>query len=130
MEAKRIILADDDDDCFLIEAALEEAGVSPPARRVRDGAELLALLRKWSGPALVLLDLNMPGMSGRQALTAIKQDAAFAHVHVVVLSTSRSEEDAALARRWADGHWRKPERYAELVDVARRLRDLFGLTIR
>ncbi len=131
MEAKSLILAeDDDDDCFLIESALREAGAPPLARRVRDGGELLSVLRRWTGPVLVVLDLNMPGMSGRQALTLIKQDAAFAHVRVVVLTTSRSEEDASLARRWADGFWRKPERYAELVDVARRLRELLDLTIR
>ncbi|MBI4348688.1 MAG: response regulator [Elusimicrobia bacterium] len=131
MEDKLIILADDDDDdCFLIERALREAGVAHPLRRARDGGELLSMLREGARPALILLDLNMPGVSGRDALWAIKKDADLTATCVVVLTTSHSEDDAHLARTIADGFWRKPKRFEELVDVARRIGELIDLTFR
>ncbi|HYF26108.1 MAG TPA: response regulator [Baekduia sp.] len=98
-----ILLADDDeDDRLMTRDALREARLHNDMRTVVDGVELLQYLRRegpyaapdaapW--PGLVLLDLNMPRMDGREALREIKQDATLRPLPVVVLTTSKAEED-------------------------------------
>ena len=99
----RILVADDDaDDRMLIEEALEESRLVNPVDFVEDGIDLLEYLRregKWSAmtgkplPGLILLDLNMPRMDGRTALSHIKADEKLKRIPVVILTTSKSEED-------------------------------------
>lgn len=98
-----ILLAeDDDDDYFLTRQAFEEAHIANTLRRVCDGEELLDYLTRQGefrahedapSPALILLDLNMPRMDGREALRIIKSRPGLRHVPVVVLTTSKAEED-------------------------------------
>ncbi len=98
-----ILLAeDDDDDYFLTCQALEEARLANEVHRVKDGEELLDYLRhrgrfaepqRSPVPSLILLDLNMPRKDGREALREIKSSPDLRHFPVVVLTTSRSEED-------------------------------------
>lgn len=99
----RILIADDDaDDRILIADAFEEARLSNPVDFVEDGIELLEYLRhegKYSDlpagsqPGLILLDLNMPRMDGRTALEQIRADKELRRIPIVVLTTSKSEED-------------------------------------
>lgn len=100
-----ILLAEDDpDDRLLTRRALGESPMAATMTTVEDGAELLRYLRHegeyrdngeepaaW--PDLVLLDLNMPGMDGREALREIKTDAELRRLPVVVLTTSEAERD-------------------------------------
>lgn len=97
-----LIAEDDDDDYFLTGQALKEARIAADLRRVCDGEELLDYLRRrkrFSGsdvaplPSLILLDLNMPRMDGREALREIKGDPRLRHLPIVVLTTSKAEED-------------------------------------
>ena len=98
-----ILVADDDpDDRMLIEEAFEENRLANDLHFVEDGQELLEYLKhegKWSDPAsaprpgLILLDLNMPRMDGREALRHLKADPSLARIPVVVLTTSKQEED-------------------------------------
>jgi CheY-like chemotaxis protein len=102
-ELVQILLAeDDDDDFYLTERALKENRLRNEISRVKDGEELMRYLRgrgEFKGvgrpaePSLVLLDLNMPKMDGREALREIKSDPMLRHIPVVVLTTSRAEED-------------------------------------
>lgn len=102
-QSVHILVADDDpDDRLLIEEAFEENRVSNQVSFVEDGEELLDyLLRRgaWTDPTssprpgLILLDLNMPRMDGREALRQIKADPALCKIPVVVLTTSKQEED-------------------------------------
>lgn len=121
-----ILLADDDDDDVLLtRQALAEARVANEVRHVRDGEELLAYLRRHAAyrdpstsptPALILLDLNMPRMDGREALREIRTDPALRHLPVVVLTTSRADED--IVRTYALGvnsFVRKPVGFQALV---------------
>ncbi|MEZ5426530.1 MAG: response regulator [Pyrinomonadaceae bacterium] len=99
----KILLADDDpDDRLLAEEAMRESNLLNPMDMVEDGEELLAYLRregKYSHlmgdplPGLIILDLNMPRMNGREALKEIKSDPSICHIPVVVLTTSEVEED-------------------------------------
>ena len=97
-----LVAEDDDDDYLLTEQALKEEHLLNPIQRVVDGAELLDYLRhegRYSGqpqhpnPSLILLDLNMPRKDGREALREIKSDEKLRRCPVVVLTTSRSDED-------------------------------------
>ena len=97
-----IVIADDDpDDVMLTREALEESPLLNDFRSVSDGAELLDYLRQEGTftaassprPDLVLLDLNMPKMSGLEALHAIKEDPSLRGIPIIVLTTSNTEED-------------------------------------
>ncbi len=98
-----LICDDDEDDRLLTIHALQEAHVVNAIKCVEDGVQLLDYLYRrgaYAGetgaaprPGLILLDLNMPKMDGREALANIKSDATLRDIPVVVLSTSRLEED-------------------------------------
>ncbi len=99
----RIVVADDDpDDRMFMREALEEIRLANDLKFVVDGEELMEYLQcrgKYSDlstdtrPGLILLDLNMPRKDGREALKEIKADPLLRHIPVVVLTTSRAEED-------------------------------------
>ncbi len=98
-----ILVADDDeDDRLLAEDALRESRLANDIRFVEDGEELMDYLHregKWSDPVksprpgLILLDLNMPRKDGREALEEIKADPDLRRIPVVILTTSKAEED-------------------------------------
>ena len=98
-----ILMADDDaDDRMLTKDALIESRVLNDLRFVEDGEELLDYLKgrgehadreKSPRPGLILLDLNMPKKDGREALKEIKADPDLRRIPVVVMTTSKAEED-------------------------------------
>jgi CheY-like chemotaxis protein len=97
------LMADDDpDDRLLIKEAFQESLVSNSIYFVEDGVELMDYLRRQGryanpsdapAPDLILLDLNMPRKDGREALAEIKSDPHLRYIPVVVLTTSKAEED-------------------------------------
>jgi CheY-like chemotaxis protein len=102
-----ILLADDDeDDRMLTQQALEAAHISNAIETVEDGEQLLDYLYqrgRYAGengtaprPGLILLDLNMPKLDGREALRVIKADPLLLDIPIVVLTTSRFEDDISL----------------------------------
>ncbi len=127
-----ILIADDDaDDRMLIEDAFRESRVANPLSFVENGEELLQFLRaegKFADqmgkplPRLILLDLNMPKMDGRTALGHLKADPELRRIPVVVLTTSKAEED--ILRTYDLGvssFITKPVTFQGLVDVVRAL---------
>jgi CheY-like chemotaxis protein len=98
-----ILLADDDpDDRMLTQDALDEAHVANELHCVEDGEELLDYLHRRGAyaalhttplPGLILLDLNMPKKDGREALKEIKADPVLRRIPIVVMTTSKAEED-------------------------------------
>ena len=98
-----ILMADDDpDDCLLVSKAFKTSRLCNDLRFVSDGEELMDYLYqrgKYKGtgeaprPGLILLDLNMPRKDGREALKEIKGDPALREIPVVVLTTSKDDED-------------------------------------
>jgi two-component system, chemotaxis family, response regulator Rcp1 len=103
-ELVQILLVEDNPgDIRLTREALKEAKFRNKVQVVGDGIEALAYLRQegqYSGamrPHLIMLDLNLPRMDGREVLAAIKKDADLRRIPVVVLSSSEAESDIARA---------------------------------
>ena len=91
-----VMVDDDEDDCFIIKQALAESELDHTLTIFESGLELLDYLHgtgKFAGtepehPDLILLDLYMPGLSGREVLRRIRKEPAFSHLDVVVLTDS------------------------------------------
>jgi CheY-like chemotaxis protein len=127
-----ILLADDDaEDRMLACEALIESRLSNVIHCVEDGEELMDYLShrgKYSPPAdaprpgLILLDLNMPKMDGREALREIKANPVFRQIPVVVMTTSEADED--IMRSYDSGassFIAKPMSFEDLVELMRGL---------
>ncbi len=123
-----ILMADDDaDDCLLATEALEESNLPNKLCFVEDGEALLdylyrrgqyAHLDETSRPGLILLDLNMPRKDGREALKEIKADPTLCQIPIVILTTSRAEEDIYRTYELgASSFITKPVTFDGLVDV-------------
>ncbi|WP_428565494.1 MAG: response regulator [Solidesulfovibrio sp. DCME] len=106
-----ILLADDDeDDVILIRDSFQKAKLSNALHVVEDGVELMDYLKRrgaYADPAqaprpdIILLDLNMPRMDGREALKEIKNDPALKEIPVIILTTSQTHAD--ILRSYQDG---------------------------
>lgn len=118
---------DDPDDRLLAEIAHRESGVVNPLVFVADGEEALDYLRR-SGqyadrtdtlqPGVVLLDLNMPGIGGRETLNLIKADRVLRRIPVVILTTSSAQVDiAASYDAGANSYVVKPSAFGSLVQL-------------
>jgi CheY-like chemotaxis protein len=121
---------DDEEDCELTRDALQDARLANEMRFVYDGQELLDYLRRESAyagpsvdaprPGLILLDLNMPKKDGREALAEIKADESLRRIPVVVLTTSKDEEDVLRTYDLGVNSFiTKPVTFAGLVEVMR-----------
>jgi CheY-like chemotaxis protein len=98
-----LVMADDDeDDCLVVSEALNLACTGCAFRCVRDGAEMMDYLNRNGRygnpesspvPDIILLDLNMPKMSGREVLKRLKTNSRFRSIPVIILTTSRELED-------------------------------------
>ena len=140
--AVRILVAEDDpDDRMLIEEAFAEAElVEVDVEFVEDGEQLIAYLEakrqdSQSGrstlPGLILLDLNMPRMDGREALRRIKAHEGLSSVPVVALTTSRAEQDVeACYGSGVNSYIAKPDNFDELVAIVRGIEDYWFRTVR
>ena len=134
-----ILIADDDaDDRMMIKEALEENNFSHDMRFVEDGEELLDYLHQRGKyltenvlrPNLIILDLNMPKVDGREALSHIKSNDKLKRIPVIVLTTSRAEED--IVRTYdlgVNSFICKPVHYNDLVLVAREIGNYWFSTV-
>ena len=125
-----ILMADDDpDDRLLTEDALKEARLANEIRFVENGEELLQYLRhkgKFADktlhprPGIILLDLNMPKMDGREALQLIKSDPDLRRIPVIIMTTSKADQDILKSYDLgANSYVTKPVTFDELVEVVR-----------
>ena len=127
-----ILMADDDpDDRALTQEAFTESHVANDLRFVENGEELLDYLYrrgKYAPPAdapwpgIILLDLNMPKKDGREALQEIRADPRFRGIRVIIMTTSKAEEDVVRSYDLsAASYITKPVTFDRLVDVIRAL---------
>ena len=120
---KPILLVDDDRvDVMTAKRALKDINVTNPVYTAGNGEEAIELLRdeKTEKPGVILLDLNMPRMNGIEFLRLIKNDASLKRIPVVVLTTSKEEEDKVESfSLGVAGYMIKPVDYIKFVEVIR-----------
>ena len=119
----QIFIVDDDaDDRQIIKDAFLENNEINTIHLFEHGQQLLDFLNNEydsRGQSLILLDLNMPGRDGREALKIIKSDARFHHIPVVVFTTSSLPRDRIMAYELgANCFLTKPSAYLEIIDIA------------
>ena len=123
-----LLVDDDDDDLLLLQEAFDTIGASFHLLEARNGLEALQCLDQLKGlgalPDLIVLDVNMPRMDGKQTLGAIKQDAYLSTVPVVALSTSSAALDRLFFEAYGVAFITKPIGFPELLEVATRLLSL------
>ncbi|HVU53032.1 MAG TPA: response regulator [Polyangia bacterium] len=126
-----VLVEDNDDDAELTTMAFAEAKVSNPIVRLVDGVDALEYFfcqGRWAGrdpadaPAVVLLDLKLPGLSGLEVLSALRADARTKHLPVVVLTSSDEDADRLAAYgHHVNSYVRKPVDYDQFVAATRQL---------
>jgi CheY-like chemotaxis protein len=131
MELKRILLVEDNaNDIELVLAALEENALANEVVVVRDGAEALDYLyrrgvfrlRREGNPAVVLLDIKLPKVDGLEVLEALKSDSDLKAIPVVMLTSSREEQDVIKSYRLGtNAYIVKPVDFHEFVDAIKEL---------
>ena len=140
-ERATILLADDDsEDMFLTEAACRQAGLNAELRWVENGDELIDYLYsrgRYAGsgsqprPSLILLDLNMPKVDGREVLGRIKSDPGLRAIPVVVFTTSWADDDVRRSyQAGANSFLTKPPLYGDLVEAMKAIGAYWLETIR
>jgi CheY-like chemotaxis protein len=122
-----ILVADDDtDDQFMLKEAFASLNFDKEIRTVENGEELLDFLNrkgKYSDaslpiPKLILLDLNMPKIDGRQCLRLIRTNPQYSKIPIIIFSTSNNPEDISQSYELgANSYIIKPYSYNELVEI-------------
>ncbi|MEV4494488.1 response regulator [Micromonospora arborensis] len=133
----RILVVDDDPgDVLMIEEALADSDVDKVIDVVSDGEEAMEFLRaegrheQARRPDVILLDLNMPRMDGRQVLGAVKQDEDLRTIPIVVLTTSNADTDIVGSYTLqANAYVTKPIDLDDFNDVVRRIDEFFGRVV-
>lgn len=130
-EVRRILLAEDDpNDVELTLTVLGDHNLANEVDVVRDGEQALDYLRRrgaWAArpsinPALLLLDLKMPKLDGLDVLREIKGDPALCTIPVVILTSSREEQDLVRSYRLGvNAYVVKPVGFAEFVEAVRQI---------
>jgi chemotaxis family two-component system response regulator Rcp1 len=130
-----LLVEDNAGDVRLTKEALKEGRVANTLHVVVDGVEALQFLRREGKyadaprPDLILLDLNLPRLDGRQVLSEVKKDPELKRIPIVVLTTSKAEEDVLKTYDlYANCYIAKPVEFDKFVGVIKMI-DQFWLTI-
>jgi CheY-like chemotaxis protein len=132
-----LLVEDNAGDVRLIEELLKEARVENRMRRVGDGTEALAYLRREPPyrdamrPDLIVLDLNLPRMNGQEVLAAVKSDGTLRMIPVVILTTSKAHQDIATSYDLhANCYIQKPVDLDQFSGVVRSIENFWLTTVR
>lgn len=132
-----LLVEDDPGDVALTKEAFDHHKVRNTLNVVADGVEALAYLRGEGSyaeavrPDLILLDLNLPRVDGREVLAAIKSDPQLSTIPVVVLTTSEAEEDVLRSYRLhANAYVTKPVDFSQFIRVVQQIDEFFVTVVR
>ncbi|GAA3305003.1 MULTISPECIES: response regulator [Dactylosporangium] len=127
-----LLVEDDPGDVLMTQEAFEEHKVRNKLNVVQDGEEALAYLRREGKyadaprPDLILLDLNLPRVDGREVLGVIKEDQDLRRIPVVVLTTSQADEDILRSYSLhANAYVTKPVDFDSFIAVVRQIDEFF-----
>jgi len=126
--ANVLLVEDNEDDIELTLEALDNSKLQVNIHVVSDGISAMEFLRREGKyadeqrPDLILLDLNLPRMDGREVLKEIKEDARFADIPVVILTTSEAEEDILKAYQLhANCYISKPVDFLQFTEIIKQI---------
>lgn len=132
-----MLIEDNPAEIMLMEEILAEAGVTLELRLVSDGEAALEYLRRQgrfvaaSRPDLIMLDLNLPGLDGRQVLREIKEDPDLRAIPVIILTTSQAEEDIQQCYQLqANCYITKPVSLEAFIEVIRSIESFWLHTVK
>ena len=133
-----ILLVEDDlGDLMLMREVLKRSRFPIHLNVARDGEEAMAFLRHegdYAGalvPDLILLDLNMPRMDGREVLKEVREDPLWGRIPILILTTSQDERDRAASYQYrANFYMVKPSDMDHLMQLVRYLEDVWFQTLR
>jgi len=132
-----LLVEDDPGDVLMTREAFEDNKVANNLYVVNDGVTAMEFLRKQGEhsdaptPDLVLLDLNLPRMDGREVLAALKDDPELRRIPVVVLTTSEAEEDVLRSYSLhANAYVTKPVDFHRFIEVVRQIDEFFVTVVR
>lgn len=117
-----LLVEDDHVDIMTIKRAFKDLKITNPVNVCENGLEALDFLRDQQKhlPGIILLDLNMPKMNGIEFLQEIKDDEQFKSIPVVVLTTSKEEQDKVESfKLGVAGYMIKPVDYMQFVEIIR-----------
>ncbi len=127
-----LLIEDNPGDVRLTKEALKDAKVMNEVYVVQDGVEAMQFLTKKGSyekmpmPDLILLDLNLPRKDGREVLAEIKQDPKLKHIPVVVLTTSKADEDIIRTYNLhANAYITKPVDLNQFIQIMHTLQDFW-----
>ncbi|AEG44040.1 response regulator [Isoptericola variabilis] len=132
-----LLVEDDPGDVLMTREAFAEHKVANRLSVVSDGVSAMQFLRKEGEhadaptPDLILLDLNLPRMDGREVLAAVKEDPELKQIPVVVLTTSEAEEDVLRSYALhANAYVTKPVDFDRFIEVVQQIDDFFVTVVR
>jgi CheY-like chemotaxis protein len=121
MSTKPIILyaEDDFDDFESLKEALDQLSAYQLLLHAKNGAEAVSFIENATVlPSLIVLDLNMPVMDGKEVLNWLKERNEYKNIPVMIFTTSSREEDVKLCQKYGCTFFRKPTLYRDLLHVA------------
>lgn len=132
-----LLVEDDPGDVLMTREAFEDYKIANRLSVVSDGVSALEFVRKQGEyadaptPDLILLDLNLPRMDGREVLAALKEDPELRSIPVVVLTTSEAEEDILRSYSlYANAYVTKPVDFDRFINVVRSIDEFFVSVVR
>jgi CheY-like chemotaxis protein len=132
-----LLVEDDPGDVLMTREAFSDYKIHNRLHVVNNGVDAMSFLRgegEYAGsptPDLMLLDLNLPRMSGREVLAEVKNDPALRSIPIVVLTTSDSEDDVRSSYSlYANAYVTKPVDFDSFIKVVRQIDDFFVSVVR
>jgi CheY-like chemotaxis protein len=132
-----LLVEDDDGDVLMTREAFEYHKIRNRLHVVHDGEQAMQFLRREGEyadaprPGLILLDLNLPRLDGREVLAELKDDPELGMIPVVVLTTSEAEEDIVRSYRLhANAYVSKPVDFDRFIEVVRHIDDFFVTVVK
>ena len=130
--AEILLVEDNPGDVRLVQEALRESKIINRLYTVSDGQQALAFLRKQGSyanatrPDLILLDLNLPRKDGREVLSEIKTDPDLRRIPVVIVTSSKAEEDILKSyNQYANCYITKPLDLEKFIEVVKAIEDFW-----
>jgi two-component system, chemotaxis family, response regulator Rcp1 len=128
-----LLVEDNPIDVFVIKEAIRKSGLKINLRIASDGQDALEYLQKLAAsekpscPALVLLDLNLPKVTGIEVLQHLRRSSPCSHTPVIVVSSSTADSDrAAVQRLGAQAYFQKPKNLVAYMEVTRLIERFLG----